>query len=448
MLVLDTENAPVDAVSAAFGRPAMGSDGWLEPALSIDDFLKRDFALSTDFIEMIRSAVDNYPAVASAEFKKGEASAQMDQASAVIFPQVNGSYGPARELATANALNSTYPQGNRLDATLSVSQLLFDFGASFKKIDAAGFRLEAQEAAFKAQRSALTLKAVTVWLELIRARKQLAVTIGFGRKISALATAVEARTKAGRAPEADFLRANSRVADVNARIEEAKGHLGQAEANFREVFGVEPPVNLALPGNITTPNKDPESLTQLALKSNSDLRRQAAIVSAAEKDRNAAKADLWPKLYLNFSSNHIGLGENISGSPLIDNTLNFSFKMPLYDGGYARSISRESDQRLLREKSDYQVLTRETMRMLSSITSDLNAKQARSVALKLAVDANSHAEYDHTEQFRFGRRPLIELLDTERELFLSAIQLLDNYIDSDILSFNLLAITGQILNYF
>jgi adhesin transport system outer membrane protein len=433
---------------AAFGGPAMGPKGWLEPAVGLKDFQERLPVLTPEFVQRIRAAVDAHPSNQSASFRSGEADAALGQTASSIYPQVSAEVGPKANVGTRSALNQIYPQGTRVDAMVSVSQLLFDFGAAFNRIDAASSRLEAQKASQRAQRSALTLRAVSTWLEVIRARRQLALAQGFDRKITEIAAAVEARTQAGRSPGADALRANSRVADVRARIQEAQGRLRQMEAVYREVFGETPAELLSLPAAAPLGTFSSEELKERAKTRNAEIERQSQMVNSARQSSQAARGDLWPKLFLNVSTNRVDINGPSTNPKLVDNVVNFSVKFPILDGGLARAVAREGVQREQRERADYDMLVRETSRVIDTTVGDIQAKTARGEALNQAVQANAQAELDHTEQFRFGRRLLIELLDTERELYLSASQLLDNQVDLEIAKYSLSAAAGEILEYF
>lgn len=433
---------------AVFGGPAMGPTGWLEPALGLSEFQNRPAGLAPELVQRVRAAVQSHPSNQSAQFRSGEFEAARSQASASLYPQVNAEVGPKSSVGPRSALNQIYPQGRRVDAYVSVSQLLFDFGAAFKRLDATSARLEAQKASEKLQQSSLTLRAMNLWMEMIRARRQLALAQGYDRKISELASAVEERTKAGRSPGADALRANSRVADARARIQETKSRLSQMEASFRELYGETPPAHLAMPGEIAITSHSASELKARARTLNADIERQMRMVESARLSSLAANRDLWPKLYLNASTNRVDIYGPDTNPKLVDNIVALSFKLPIYDGGLARSVARESEQREQREAADYETLVRETSRVIDATLGDIEAKMARSHALGQAVQANAQAELDHTEQFRFGRRLLIELLDTERELYLSASQLLDNQVDVEIARFSLAAAVGELLDYF
>jgi len=133
----------------------------------------------------------------------------------------------------------------RLDAALSVDQLLTDFGASAARLRAARLRSCAREAEAEAMRADTVLRAGAAWIELAAARQSLGVAeAGRGRLRALRARAIE-RERLGLGTMLDIARIDAALAEIDTEAARARQAATVGAERFRRTFGRTAPAGLA-----------------------------------------------------------------------------------------------------------------------------------------------------------------------------------------------------------
>ena len=116
-----------------------------------------------------------------------------------------------------NIIERSRPR-QRTDALLSVQQTLFDFGASARRITAAGARLRAAGADLEAAADRVALGAVAAWYDVFAFRSLVSLTEAFVASQRDLRAAVEVRIRQGVSAEGDLARVDSYIAQAQTRL--------------------------------------------------------------------------------------------------------------------------------------------------------------------------------------------------------------------------------------
>lgn len=133
----------------------------------------------------------------------------------------------------------------RLDAALSVDQLLTDFGASAARLRAARVRAGARDAQAEAVRNDAALRAGAAWIELAAARQSLGVAEAGRERLRALHARAVERERLGLGTMLDIARVDAALAEIDAEAARAGQAAAAGAERFRRAFGRTAPAGLA-----------------------------------------------------------------------------------------------------------------------------------------------------------------------------------------------------------
>ena len=191
-----------------------------------------------------------------------------------------------------------------------VTQTLFDFGATTRRILAAGARLRAAGADLEAAADRVALNAIAAWYDVFAYRALVALTEAFVASQRDLRAAVEIRIREGVSAEGDLARVDSYIAQAETRLARFRRQLASAEARFTELTGAPPPARLerAPVAGPTVASRDeaasPPAAAAGGAQRRGDRRRQP------RSDARAARADRLPQITAGVDAGRYGVIEN------------------------------------------------------------------------------------------------------------------------------------------
>jgi TolC family type I secretion outer membrane protein len=312
------------------------------------------------------------------------------------------SYLPSAALnATANRnLSGTTTTGTGTDqrsVSLTLSYLLYDFGARSANLESARQLLAAASATQDSTVQAVFLAAVQAYYQAQATNAALDAAIESERAAKESFAAAEARYKAGSATPADKLQAQTAYSQATLNRITADGNLKNAQGTLANMIGLDANQNVTLtPANTTAiPNDfegDINALIEKARQRRPDLQAAAAQVKAAEASADATRAAGRPVISLTASSNRY----NNSGIDSHNSLVGINLNVPIFSG-YAptyrvRAAEAQVDVRnaqleqlrlqvALDVWTAYQHLTTATQSLRSSADLLNSAEQSERVAL-------------------------------------------------------------------
>lgn len=317
-----------------------------------------------------------------------------------------------------------------------VSQLVYDAGAARAKQTTAQARV-LQSRADQIQTGAqTTLAAVEAYKKLWTARRLLAVAQANLRVLRGISDQIVQRTESGAGSRADILTARSRVADARTRRVDAQAQLDRAETTFRRLFS-------GLPSDLPQPLKAPQlpSGFEDVLAQSPRLRAANARVKAAQAELAKARAERHPTVEAGATARQGSGGVADVG---LDLTLNYS----LDTRGARRAAIEAAAASVDQARTERDTLAREVRESLEFVRSDQAAGAARVAAARTAAETNAASLQAARDQFRIGRRDLVDLLDAQRDHVRAKATLIRAEQDRFLTDYAALALTGDILDVF
>ena len=424
---------------APTGRP-MTIDFSNDPVLR----LRHEQSSFEQFRTAIATAVERHPGTAEVAAAEDEARAVLSETRSAQLPNVDLSVTSYRVISRNfandpfNIIERSRPR-QRTDALLSVQQVLFDFGATARRITAAGARLRAAGADLEAAADRVALGAVAAWYDVFSFRALVSLTEAFIASQRDLRAAVEIRIRQGVSAEGDVARVDSYIAQAETHLAQYRRTLANAEARFTELTGAPPPrlERAPTPGAIAVSRDE----AVLAAEQSATVRSADAQSDAARDEARAARADRLPRVAVGVDAGRYGVIEN-SGD--YDIRGNIGLRYHIFGGYDARSDqavarARAADARAAR-------IREEAGRDAAIAWSDVHALEEQLTALEASYIASRRSRDVIAERFRAARGTLFDVVAAEDSYFESATAYIQALTELDAARYVLLSRMGRLLD--
>jgi outer membrane protein, adhesin transport system len=424
----------------ASGRP-MDIDFDADPVLR----LSRAQGGFEPFRAAIAHAVENHPGTLEAAAGEDEALGALEEARSAELPTVDLSVTSYRVLSRdfsndeSNIIESSRPR-QRTDAILSVTQILFDFGATQRRILAAGARLRSAGADLEAQADRIALNAIGAWYDVFAYRAMVALTEAFAANQRDLRAAVQIRVREGVSAEGDVARVDSYIAQADTRLARFRRQLASAEARFTELTGSPVPSGLErapAPGGIVSSRDQ----AVLAAVSTAAVRSAQANSDASAQEARAARADRLPTISAGVDAGRYGVIENDRD---YDVRARVALRYRIFGSADARSEQYEARARGAEARS--QRIREEAERDAAIAWSDVRALEEQLVALEASYIASRRSRDVIVERFRVARGTLFDVVAAEDAYFESATAYIQALAELDAARYVLLSRMGRLLD--
>ncbi len=332
----------------------------------------------------------------------------------------------------------------RYEVGLTLTQMLFDGWETKYENERQKHRVQSSAHRTRETAELVGLSIVESFLEVIRQRELLGITRENVAEHYAILELIEDGVSAGRSTQADMEQIKARVASARAQESTIMQQLRIAEANFRREVG-DDPRDLILPNipvSALSANVEEEVKTTLTQSPTLDIFESDIKVAYAESKGTAST--FYPQLDLQLNGRQ---GNNLGGVEDRDTSASALLvaNWNLYRGGGDTARVREFTHR-------HQVAKERRSESARDIENDVRQTWARMVsageqAREFGAQAAANAEVvsAYKDQFGLDRRTLLDVLDSQNELFVSR----SNTINSEFLEmfsiFRLLAVKGQLL---
>ena len=375
----------------------------------------------------VQTAIQTNPNVGIVIEKHRVAAEKVKQAQGILYPEIDVriAYGPewvtdptTRARLRDDDNDSDIVRLPRSEVRITVRQLLFDGFAAIREIDRQKARVRSSSKRIRETSELVALDAIEAYLESLRQRELVALSSKNVRIHEDYLKLVRSQVARGASSQADVEQAGSRLASARDNLVAAEGRSIDADSIYNRIVGneaknlVRPVVPLAhLPQSL-------ESVVGFATEMNPTVRVLRADVDTAIQALKVAKSRFSPRVDLQLATNrtnNVGgkRGVDIDGSALVVMTYN------IFRGSRDLARKRELTARLAvsRQRLNRQLRLSEEEARLS--WNALQNARSRLLANWSEVQANERVRNTYRQQFDMGQRSLLDLLDTENELFIA-----------------------------
>lgn len=433
-------------------------------ALAVGTLILPASAYSQTLEQAVAHTLDTNPEIRIAfnRFKAREE--QVNQAIAGYMPtiDISGGYGweqtnspsTRRKAGQGDVDNEGVIELERGEAGFSIKQMLFDGFYTSSEVDRYSFEASAEQWALFAAAEDMALDVAKVYVNYIRSEQVLTLAEKNLLSHQDIYEQIKERTDSGLGSVADLSQITGRLARANANLISAKNNFYDAKAQFVRVVEKQPE-DLIVP----VPDDDmlPEDLdTSLKLAQNNHpiLKSATSDINAAKNERDSAQSNYYPKLTLELDGNwnndldgEDGFNQfsaNVGGHSN-DLVAMVRIKYNLFSGGKDRAREREASYKIGEAKEIRERAYRQVVEGVSLAWNAYELLVPQKMYIRDHVVAAKDTQVAYSQQFNLGQRTLLDLLDTENELFEARKDYLEAEYDEILSEYRILNATGRLL---
>jgi TolC family type I secretion outer membrane protein len=281
-------------------------------------------------VEVVETALCRNPGTHEAWANARVQAAEVGVAQATLLPTLDASAGI--DYFRTNAQN-----GNQKNASLTLSWLLYDFGARSANVEAARQLLSAASATLDATVQSVFLNALQAYYNAQAARAAVTAAIESERASRESLTAAEVRYGVGTGTPSDKLQAQTAWSQATLNRIRTEGAVKTADGTLANVMGLDANETLNLaPYTPVVPDaafeRDVAALIETARQDRPELKAAEALVKSAQSTVAATRAAGLPTLSLAAGPSWIG---TTGGGPTISthgNSIGLTLNVPIFSG--------------------------------------------------------------------------------------------------------------------
>lgn len=433
-------------------------------ALAIGLALLPSIAVSQTLEQAVAYTLDTNPElrIAFNRFKAREE--QVNQAVAGYMPTVDitGGYGIESTNSPATRrrpdVDGDKYELNRGEFGVSIKQMLFDGFYTSSEVDRNKYEASADQWALFAAAEDIALDVSKVYINYLRTEQVLRLAEKNLKTHEEIYDQIKQRTDSGLGSTADLSQITGRLARANANLIAAKNNFFDARAQYMKVVEVAPEDLIVPVPDADMVPADLQSSVALAQENHPILKSAMSDISAAEYEKSSAQSNYYPKVTLELSGDW---NNNLDGDDGVTGAGNFRsdvgghnndllamvrVKYNLWNGGRDTARDRETSYKIGEAKEIRQRAYREVIEGVNLSWNAYEMLEPQKQYIRQHVVAAKDTQVAYAQQFNLGQRTLLDLLDTENELFEARKDYLQTEYDEIIAKYRVLNSTGRLLD--
>ncbi len=353
--------------------------------------------------------------------------AQLGLAQAEFLPSVDGRLAVSHQRSASQRVNTR-------SAALSLSWLLFDFGARDAALASARQLLRAASATYDASVHTVFLDAVNNYYQTQAARATVAATLEAERASRESLAAAELRYQVGVATPADRLQAQTALSQTTLTRLRAEGAVRNAYGRLAQVMGLDADqpllleeVPTAMPAALPMAafDRDVANLIAEARQQRPDLQAAEASVQAAESGIAQARAAGWPKLTLGGGPSWQSVGSLSTPG----NSLGLTLDIPIFSG-----FNHTYNIRAAQARRDSQSARRDSLRQLVAVEVWEAYQNLQTAGQTVRTSADLLRSAEQSERVALGRYKagvgnILDVLNAQSALANARLQRIQSMLD-------------------
>jgi outer membrane protein, adhesin transport system len=398
--------------------------------------------------EAMQYAMAVHPEIQAGVNGRLAADKQLDAARGGYLPSVDLLAGYGREGTDNTTTRATGRNGfetlNRGESSLSLSQMVFDGFATQNEVGRQQATVNSRAYALLGTSESTALDVAQVYIDVLRRQEMVRLAEDNLRSHERIYDQITLRSQRGVGRLADQDQAEARLAQARNNLLTEQTNLADARTNFLSVVGMAP-AELVEPAGL--PGQLPGTLqdARQALMANSPILRSAeSDVVAAEKQYEAAKSLFYPRFDAELSRSADNDLDGVDGH---SNEWQAMLRMRynLFAGGSNKadleSKAYQASQALDIRNNALRVLNEDLGLSWNALN---NAREQLPIA-RSYVEYSTRVRESYQKQFSIGERTLLDLLDSENELFTAARRLTDLRYTELFTQYRIKATMGELL---
>ena len=373
--------------------------------------------------DCLDKALANHPAIRSARQGVNAGRGRETQAQSPYLPQVQASTGYAESHSLGGALGESSTKS--YTTTLSVNQVIYDFGKTGNNLDAARFGARSAETEVDRVVQEVVLNVKQAYYSLLQADKLLKVARQTHDQTESHLRKAEAFFRAGSKPRFDVTRAEVDVNNARLGLINARNNVRLRTISLYNAMGTAPGGDIATEDTLAPPAAAPslDEVQAEALRNRPELLKIETEIQSAEARVRAAQSGYRPTLSANGAYNWAhGTSETtfppgILGSGEFSSHIGDSWNaglmlsLPLFEGGMTSGKVAEARANRYSFEAQRDTLRQNILLEVSQTHADLESAAARIAVMDSSLKSARESLELAEGRYQAGVGPSIEVTD-------------------------------------
>ncbi|HDO7798318.1 TPA: TolC family outer membrane protein [Legionella pneumophila] len=423
----------------------------MRKALFVVAMLTSSYATADTLYEAVQYGMIANPDILLNTAKGLSAKQAIDKAKGGLYPSIDvtGGFGRQRSVNPTSAAIDDTPSTtlNIVESAVELRQRLFAGGGIINEVKRNQYLTEAQKWKTQGIAEDLALEITKNYFAVLLHERLYAYSIENLKAHKAVFKMIKERADAGITRTAEVDQANARLALAEANKISALADLQEVKINYAKTVG-KWPENLQMP-RVPARNSLPNNLARIiekGLDNHPTVKSSYADIKEAKAQYDVARAAYYPEvnLVLNSSKN-----KNLGGlaGPNDSDTVALRMNYNAFRGGADAAHIRETAYQV---QEAYETKNRTLLELKETIRLAWNAYVASALRiqpLKQHVTASRKTRTAYQDEFKVGKRTLLDLLDSQNEYYESQIELARAENDEILSRYRILNGMGCLLKY-
>ena len=365
-------------------------------------------------------ALSNHPSLRVASGNQAIQEAQVGQAQAGFYPQVQGSLGYNRR--TTNSV-STF-QGSRPDArrtvgdmtgfyssSVTLNQLLYDFGTTKSKVEAQQFQFQAANSDAQTAVQTVVINVQQAYFSLQQAQRLVSVSEEAITQFEKHLDLAKGRFKAGVAPKIDVTTAEVDLSNAQLNLITARNNALVARVTLNNAMGIQTTKQYRVQDPIQAEpyRVSLDEAVARAMRLRPEMISQRAQEQAAEAAIKAAQGNFFPTV--TSSANY---SYSATDFPLVWNwSLGGTVSVPIFSGFLTQQQVAQARATLLTTKANGDVLRQTILLDVNQASLNLEAAWEKLRVTAVTVDQAKERLALVEGRYKAGLSTAVEVTDAE-----------------------------------
>ncbi|HAT2016672.1 TPA: TolC family outer membrane protein [Legionella pneumophila] len=423
----------------------------MRKVLFVVAMLTSSYATADTLYEAVQYGMIANPDILLNTAKGLSAKQAIDKAKGGLYPSIDvtGGFGRQRSVNPTSAAIDDTPSTtlNIVESAVELRQRLFAGGGIINEVKRNQYLTEAQKWKTQGIAEDLALEITKNYFAVLLHERLYAYSIENLKAHKAVFKMIKERADAGITRTAEVDQANARLALAEANKISALADLQEVKINYAKTVG-KWPENLQMP-HVPARKSLPNNLARIiekGLDNHPTVKSSYADIKEAKAQYDVARAAYYPEvnLVLNSSKN-----KNLGGliGPNDSDTVAVRMNYNAFRGGADAARIRETAYQV---QEAYETKNRTLLELKETIRLAWNAYVASALRiqpLKQHVTASRKTRTAYQDEFKVGKRTLLDLLDSQNEYYQSQIELARAENDEILSRYRILNGMGCLLKY-
>lgn len=298
-----------------------------------------------------------------------------------------------------------------------VSQPIYQGGRTVAAIGQARSNVLAGQALLDSTEQSVLLGAATAYLDVVRDRALVDLSISNQKTLYAQLDAVSERFQARQVTLTDVSQAQARAAGADFDRTAAEVAEQNSTANYVRIVG-HAPDGPSFPASQPVTPPTLAALLAAAQSDNPQIHTADELVEAARQGIDLAAGELLPSVSLNADATR-NMNTSYPGSSNGDRQVLLAVTVPIYEAGVSYSHVRQAKLTLEQRRSEAEQARVSVVSVAAQAWASLQIAAAQVQSLLRQTDAAQTAYDSIAEEAKAGRRTIIDMLNAEQDLFIA-----------------------------